>query len=145
MDYSLDIILPENSLSQSGLDIRTVLWDGKVYECEPKEYCTDNSIWFNEMSGGPVCEDMLSKTRIARPVLISIDMKRHVTESVISSGELDDFFIRLCKSEFDIYLWKDDEAVDDEYVLTEKDDLSELLKNSLAAEKNIRIIHNKGE
>ena len=145
MDHSLDIILPEKRLRVSGLNVRSVWWGGEVHECVPRQFFTDNGIYFAEMTGSAVREIMLSKTDIEHPALISLDRKKHITSSVITGRELDDLFARLCKSEFEIYYWEDDGSIEEEYAFDKYDDLSQILINSAAAGKNIRIIRNKGE
>lgn len=144
MDRSLDIILPEKYLQVSGLQTRTVWWGGKEHECAPRQFFTDNGIWFNEMTNGKIYELLLSRTNISRPLMISLDRKEHNVGNIIVSGELDSFFDRLRNFDFEMYLWKDDEAVDSEYIIQKDTDLSALLKNSLALERNIRMIRNKG-
>ena len=43
------------------------------------------------------------------------------------------------KTKFDLYLWKDDESIDNEYELTPDMDINELLLNTLESDADIRL------
>ena len=43
------------------------------------------------------------------------------------------------KKKFDLYLWKDDESIDNEYELTQDMDINEILLNILENDSNIRL------
>ncbi|MBP3266823.1 MAG: hypothetical protein J6M07_00655 [Ruminococcus sp.] len=43
------------------------------------------------------------------------------------------------KTKIDLYLWKDDESIDNEYEFTPDMDINELLLNTLEIDSNIRL------
>jgi len=43
------------------------------------------------------------------------------------------------KTKFDLYLWKDDESIDNEYEFTPDMDINELLLNTLESDADIRL------
>ena len=43
------------------------------------------------------------------------------------------------KKKFDLYLWKDDESIDNEYEFTQDMDINELLLNTLESDADIRL------
>ena len=45
----------------------------------------------------------------------------------------------ISKKKFELYLWKDDESIDNEYEFTPDMDINELLLNTLERNSNIRL------
>ena len=139
MDYNLDIILHEPYMRILGLRKKTVWWGGEIHECVPRQFFTENNIFFIEASKGAIYDILMKNTDISEPVVLSIDRRKHNIEEIIRNMNISSLLRKITKTKFDLYFWKEDESIDTEYELTQNMDLCELLLNALESNANIRV------
>ncbi len=143
MEYTLDILLPASQLTAAGLSMKKVFWGGEEYECEPRQYFTEDGLAFIECSCGKVCELLLEKTLISDAVLLSLDLKGQSAEALVKGGKLKLFTDKLSGCIFELYLWEVDEAADMEYIFTPDMKLDDLMKKAVSMGQSIRVIKDR--
>ena len=139
MDYNLDIIISERDLAEIGLKSKTFIWGGQVHECIPREFHIEENVWLIEASRGAIYDILIEQTNICEPVVLTVDRRKISVETLVNDMKFGSFLSAISKTEFELYLWKDDESVDKDYEFTQDMDITGLLLNALERNSNIRL------
>ncbi len=144
MDYNLDIVISEKDLSEAGINEIKFFWDGEEYSYTPKRFETEESLI---LTGFDIKDVYIAKnTDIDMPIVLNssavydLQYTAYRCRDKFNSHNLMKFLKRVSGLEkFNIYLCGCDETTDYNIKYTRSPGISEIIYNTLIAEKNVMI------
>lgn len=123
-----------------GFNEKTCLWDEKEYSLSPREFFIDDNIIFLEITHGSIYDILLRDTRIYDPVILTLYRKYNSVEKIINNDRIMTLFNNISRiKKVELYLWEDDEIIDNEYKFTETMNISKMMKEAIENNRNILI------
>ena len=140
MGYSLDIIISKSEFGKIGFKEKTLFWNDKEYSLLPREFFIDNNIIFIEIKQGIVYDIMLNDTKINDPIVLTLYRKYNSVEKAIDNNSITTLFENIYTLDaVEIYLWEDDETINNKIKLTESLDINRKMKEAITNCQNIII------
>ena len=140
MDYNLDIVLPELYVNKIGLKTRTFWWDRKEEICFPRQLFVDDKAEFIEILNGMYFDTLIRETHIPTSIILTINRKKYSVEEIIKAESINILFEEIMRiNAFELYLWKDDESIEQEYEFLSTMNISEIMEKAIKNSKNIKV------
>ncbi len=140
MDYSLDVVVSKLDFDNIDFEEKTFFWEDRKYSLSPREFFIDDNIIFLEITHGTIYDILLRDTKIYNPLILTLYRKYNSVEKVINNDKMMTLFNNIFRTKkFELYLWKDDEVIDNEYKFEEAMNISKMMKETIENNKNILI------
>lgn len=136
----MDIVLPELYVNKIGLKTRTFWWDRKEEICFPRQFFVDDKAEFIEILNGMYFDTLIRETHIPTPIILTINRKKYSVEEIIKAESINILFEEIMIiNAFELYLWKDDESIEQEYEFLSTMNISEIMEKAIKNSKNIKV------
>ncbi len=150
MDFIFDLVLLRNQMEKAGINEVHYEWGGESFSQEPRKYEYHNSLNFEEVDDAyydKIISDYDEKyviltldTEILSELYDEINWNKDVKQHELLLL-LDDLFDKL--DNFHVVLYRDEECIDEKYVINDKDKFIDLFCNSLNRFKPRGIVMSK--
>ena len=140
MDYILDILLPKSEVSKLDLYEILVDWGGEKHSQNPRRYTNKANLFFKEYVGNEYYKRFLGDQCLADK-FVALHLEGTLLELEILINNKKDFFDNevmlfllelLNLKKFIILMIRDEEWIDEKYIISNKEELQRIICDSLS-------------